>query len=100
QSDAAESAESADDADQVDQVDAVDLPAAAVAAPDDGSVPDGYPIKGNRNSMKYHEPGGRYYDVTIAELYFDTPESAEAAGYEAPAGAKQSDEEPNEEGNV
>ena len=23
--------------------------------------------------MKYHEPGGRYYDITIAELYFDTP---------------------------
>ena len=36
-------------------------------------MPDGFPIKGNTNSMKYHEPGGRYYDITIAELYFDTP---------------------------
>ena len=53
--------------------------------PEDGSVPDGFPIKGNTNSMKYHEPGGRYYDITIAELYFDTPASAEAAGYEAVA---------------
>ena len=35
--------------------------------------------------MKYHVPGGRYYDVTIAEVFFDTPEHAEAAGYEAPA---------------
>ena len=52
-------------------------------------MPEGYPIKGNRNSMKYHEPGSRYYDVTIAELFFDTPENAEAAGYEAPGAAKK-----------
>jgi large subunit ribosomal protein L22 len=63
----------------------LELPEGAVAAPDDGSIPDGYPIKGNQNSMKYHVPGGRYYDVTIAEVFFDTPEHAEAAGYEAPA---------------
>ena len=35
--------------------------------------------------MLYHQPGGRYYDVTIAEVFFDTPEHAEAAGYTAPA---------------
>jgi large subunit ribosomal protein L22 len=64
---------------------APDLPEGAVVAPDDGSVPEGYPIKGNANSMKYHEPGTRYYDITIAELFFDTVENAEAAGYEAPA---------------
>ena len=61
-------------------------------------MPDGYPIKGNTNSMKYHEPGGRYYDVTIAELYFDTPGSAEAAGYEAPGGGKKKTEDTEEEG--
>jgi large subunit ribosomal protein L22 len=65
---------------------AAEVPEGAVVAPEDGSVPEGYPIKGNTNSMKYHEPGGRYYDVTIAELFFDTAEHAEAAGYEAPAG--------------
>ena len=54
-----------------------DLPAGAVAAPEDGSVPDGYPIKGNTNSMKYHEPGGRYYDVDRSpRLYFDTARRA------------------------
>jgi large subunit ribosomal protein L22 len=63
----------------------VEFPEGAVLAPEDGSIPDGYPIKGNQNSMKYHVPGGRYYDVTIAEVFFDTPEHAEAAGYEAPA---------------
>jgi large subunit ribosomal protein L22 len=66
-------------------VDAPELPEGAVEAPEDGSIPDGYPIKGNQNSMKYHVPGGRYYDVTIAEVFFDTAEHAEAAGYEAPA---------------
>lgn len=76
-------------ADTDEETSAVELPAGAVAAPEDGSIPEGYPIKGNSSSMKYHEPGGRYYDVTIAELYFDTPESAEAAGYEAPGGASK-----------
>ena len=56
-----------------------------MAAPDDGSIPEGYEIKGNANSMKYHVPGGRYYDVTIADVFFDTAEHAEAAGYDAPA---------------
>jgi large subunit ribosomal protein L22 len=64
---------------------AVDLPEGAVAAPDDGSVPAGHEIKGNASSMLYHVPGGRYYDITIAEVFFDTAEHAEAAGYEAPA---------------
>jgi large subunit ribosomal protein L22 len=68
------------------------VPEGAVAAPEDGSVPDGYPIKGNQNSMKYHVPGGRYYDVTIAEVFFDTPEHAEAAGYEAPAADTSEDD--------
>ena len=67
-----------------DAGDRADLPEGAVEAPADGSVPDGYEIKGNANSMKYHVPGGRYYDITIAEVFFDTAEHAEAAGYEAP----------------
>jgi hypothetical protein len=65
--------------------DEVELPEGAVVAPEDGSVPEGYEIKGNANSMKYHVPGGRYYDITIGDVFFDTVEHAEAAGYEAPA---------------
>ncbi len=72
-------------ADDVTEREPVDLPAGAVEAPEDGSIPAGYEIKGNANSMKYHVPGGRYYDITIAEVFFDTAEHAEAAGYEAPA---------------
>ena len=67
--------------------------AGAVAAPEDGSTPDGYEIKGNASSMKYHVPGGRYYDATIAEVFFDTTESAEAAGYEAPVADEAAVEE-------
>jgi large subunit ribosomal protein L22 len=89
---ALESAEAHDESDIADQSD-VELPDGAVAAPEDGSVPEGYPIKGNTNSMKYHEPGSRYYDVTIAELFFDTTENAEAAGFEAPAGGATKTEE-------
>ena len=86
---AADIAES-DLADDTEQ-ESVQLPAGAVLAPEDGSIPEGYEIKGNANSMKYHVPGGRYYDVTIAEVFFDTAEHAEAAGYEAPAVDTESD---------
>ena len=41
--------------------------------------------------MKYHEPGTRYYNQTVAEVYFDTVEHAEAAGFVAPAGTDHSD---------
>ncbi len=61
---------------------------AGSAAPNaDGSAPDGFEIKGNADSMMYHEPGGRYYDQTIAEVYFDSADNAEAAGFTAPASA-------------
>jgi large subunit ribosomal protein L22 len=73
------------DIDEETPADADELPAGAVAAPEDGSIPSGYEIKGNASSKKFHIPGGRYYDITAADLYFDTVESAEAAGFEAPA---------------
>jgi len=43
--------------------------------------PDGYDIKGNADSMLYHRPDSRSYRATIAEVWFDTPERAEAAGF-------------------
>ncbi|WP_411285048.1 50S ribosomal protein L4 [Lapillicoccus sp.] len=52
------------------------------AAPlEDGSAPEGFDIKGNQDSMKYHRPDGRWYDATVAEVWFRTPEAAEAAGF-------------------
>src|SRR5664279_480919 len=32
----------------------------------DGSAPDGFPIKGNKDSMKYHTPESQWYDQTVA----------------------------------
>jgi len=56
----------------------------------DGSAPDGFDIKGNVDSMKYHQPDGRWYEKTVAEVYFATTEAAEAAGF-TEAGAKSVD---------
>lgn len=43
--------------------------------------PAGYTIKGNKRSMKYHVEGSDAYDRTIAEVWFNSEEAAEAAGY-------------------
>ncbi|MEJ1088541.1 50S ribosomal protein L17 [Microbacterium sp. Mu-80] len=52
------------------------------AAPlEDGSAPEGFDIKGNKDSMKFHQPGGQWYDSTVAEVWFRTAEAAEAAGF-------------------
>ena len=48
--------------------------------PDD-SMPEGFPIKGNADSMKFHQPDGRWYEKTVAEVWFATPEAATAAGF-------------------
>ena len=47
----------------------------------DNSAPAGFTIKGNADSMLYHRPDSRSYGATIAEVWFDTPERAEAAGF-------------------
>jgi hypothetical protein len=67
----------------------------AVKANDDGSGPEGYEIKGNAQSMKYHAPGGRWYDSTVAEFWFKTAEDAQAAGF-LEAGSKASVEATHE----
>ncbi len=59
--------------------------AGAVKALADGSQPDGYNIKGNAGSMLYHVPGSSFYSRTKAEMWFDTEENAEAAGFSKPA---------------
>jgi large subunit ribosomal protein L17 len=52
------------------------------AAPlDGGAAPEGYDIKGNENSMKYHTTESPWYDQTEAEVWFKTEEAAEAAGF-------------------
>jgi len=52
------------------------------AAPnEDGSAPVGFDIKGNKDSMKFHEPDGQWYDQTDAEVWFRTADAAHAAGF-------------------
>lgn len=52
-----------------------------------GEAPVGFSIKGNKNSMKYHVPGSRWYSGTTAEIWFDSPANAEAAGFQPAGGA-------------
>ena len=44
-------------------------------------APEGFRIKGNEDSMKFHEPDGQWYSQTTAEVWFDSVASAEAAGF-------------------
>ncbi|MDO5749980.1 MAG: 50S ribosomal protein L17 [Rothia sp. (in: high G+C Gram-positive bacteria)] len=69
------------------KAEASDLPAGAHAPLESGEAPEGFEVKGNADSMKYHVPGSRWYSSTKAEIWFDSAESAKAAGY-APAGGE------------
>jgi large subunit ribosomal protein L4 len=51
-----------------------------------GNAPKGFDIKGNADSMKYHTPDSQWYEQTVAEVWFDSVETAEAAGFTAPGG--------------
>lgn len=62
----------------------------SAAAPADGSAPEGFDIKGNADSMKFHTPESPWYGQTKAEVWFRTAEAAEAAGF---VNAKPADDE-------
>ena len=64
-------------------------------ATEDNSVPDGFPVKGNADSNKYHDVDSPWYERTDAEVYFTTAEAAEAAGFER-AGPEPTDTEPDD----
>lgn len=53
---------------------------------EDGSAPEGFTVKGNKDSMKYHTTESQWYDQTVAEVWFTTAEAAESAGFVAPGG--------------
>lgn len=64
----------------------------------DGSQPEGFPVKGNADSMLYHVPGSSFYARTVAEVWFTSAEAAEAAGFQLPpsqrkAAASESEED-------
>jgi small subunit ribosomal protein S2 len=55
--------------------------AGSAPANEDGSAPEGFDIKGNKDSMKFHAPSSPWYGRTKAEVWFQTAEAAEAAGF-------------------
>ena len=59
------------------------VPEGAVAGNGTTECPPGFPIKGNVQSMLYHDASSRSYARTAAEFCFATPEAAQAAGYRA-----------------
>lgn len=81
-------------AEGAEQETAVELPKGAVASTEDGTAPEGYDVKGNADSGKYHVPGSQWYDATQAEFWFASAEDAQAAGFEPAGGesAQQVDE--------
>jgi large subunit ribosomal protein L17 len=54
--------------------------------------PEGYDIKGNADSMKYHTTDSQWYGQTIAEVWFNSTDAAEAAGFVAAVADKDEDE--------
>ncbi|MDU0314918.1 50S ribosomal protein L17 [Phycicoccus sp. M110.8] len=78
---AAEAEAKAEEAETTEATD-TEVPAGAVVANEDGSSPDeAYTVKGNRDSGKYHEPDGQWFEQTKAEFWFKSAEDAEAAGF-------------------
>jgi hypothetical protein len=43
--------------------------------------PEGFTIKGNERSMKYHVPESAGYGRTVAEVWFNSEEAAQQAGF-------------------
>ena len=54
--------------------------------------PEGYDIKGNADSMKYHTTESPWYGRTIAEVWFNSTDAAEAAGFVAAVAEKSEDD--------
>jgi hypothetical protein len=58
-----------------------DASATWVAPLDDGSCPDGYPIRANEKSGIFHVPEGRFYAITKSERCYPNAQAALDDGY-------------------
>ncbi|GAP57871.1 uncharacterized membrane protein ArfC [Arthrobacter sp. Hiyo1] len=56
----------------------------SAAAGADGSGPDGYTVKGNADTMTYHDEDSPSYDEVKADVWFISSAHAEAAGFRPP----------------
>jgi large subunit ribosomal protein L4 len=87
-----DAAAEANTADEAEAEDAKDFGPDSHAPLADNSEPEGFPIKGNADSMLYHVPGSRFYNATVAEVWFRTAEAAEAAGFLLPPSQRGTDD--------
>jgi len=76
-----------------DETPADETPVDEVRGYGDGSYigenpPAGFDIKGNEDSMKFHTPASPWYAATVAEVWFNSVEAAEAAGFVSAHGDK------------
>ncbi len=58
----------------------------------DGTEPEGFPVKGNADSMLYHVPGSSFYARTVAEVWFATAEAAAEAGFQLPPSQREEED--------
>ncbi|CCQ45707.1 putative uncharacterized protein [Pseudarthrobacter siccitolerans] len=58
--------------------------AGSASAAADGSGPADYTVKGDAGAMVYYEEGHPEYEQTRADVWFESPAHAEAAGFRAP----------------
>jgi hypothetical protein len=70
-------------AEAIEAADAGGVPPGAIRGDGGRDCPSAYPIKGNRSSGLFHEPGTATYQSTIPEFCFASAESAQAAGFSA-----------------
>jgi hypothetical protein len=56
----------------------------SASAAADGSGPAGYTVKADAGAMVYYEEGHPEYEQTRADVWFESPAHAEAAGFRAP----------------
>jgi large subunit ribosomal protein L17 len=81
EADTVEASDTSDSTSEASRFGDLELGEDAAAPLEDGSAPDGFVIKGNKDSGKYHTPDSQWYEQTIAEVWFRTEESATAAGF-------------------
>jgi large subunit ribosomal protein L17 len=90
---APEATEAVEPAAEATEAPAVDFGEGSHAPLEDGSQPEGFPIKGNASSKLYHVPDSAFYERTEAEVWFASEEAAEAAGFQLPPSQRKKDEE-------
>jgi large subunit ribosomal protein L4 len=85
-------AEKAEKAESTEDSATVDFGPGSHAPLEDGSEPEGFPIKGNASSKLYHLPGSSHYNRTVAEVWFATEEDAQNAGFQLPPSQRKAKE--------